>query len=240
MTTSTYPLETMLSVLGTSHARLAAMAGPLTAEEVAGPSYDADWSIAQVLSHLGSGAEIFGLMLDAGLRGADAPASTPTGDVGPLERQEPGRPGPRRHRRRRRVPGPAAALDPAEREGWRLAFLGDERGLTEMAQMRLGGTPCTPGTSPWPGTAGDAGRGRGRADPGHAARAGRPDRRARRRDSARSGDHRGPGAAFRAGRGPDGVTSPPAPRWCRRAARRCGCPRRRSSGWSSGGSPRST
>ena len=73
MTTGTYPLETMLSVLGNSHARLAAVVEPLTAAEVAGPSYDDDWSIAQVLSHLGSGAEIFGLLLDAGLRGEDAP-----------------------------------------------------------------------------------------------------------------------------------------------------------------------
>ena len=37
MTTSTYPLETMLSVLGNSHARLAAIVEPLTATEVAGP-----------------------------------------------------------------------------------------------------------------------------------------------------------------------------------------------------------
>ncbi|MDR3650365.1 MAG: maleylpyruvate isomerase family mycothiol-dependent enzyme [Acidimicrobiales bacterium] len=36
-------------------------------------SYAADWSIAQVLSHLGSQAEIFGLLLDAGLSGGDAP-----------------------------------------------------------------------------------------------------------------------------------------------------------------------
>jgi uncharacterized protein (TIGR03083 family) len=38
------------------------------------PSYDTEWSIAQVFSHLGSQAEIFGLLLDAGLSGGDAPA----------------------------------------------------------------------------------------------------------------------------------------------------------------------
>ena len=37
------------------------------------PSYASEWSIAQVLSHLGSGAEIFGMFLDAGLSGAEPP-----------------------------------------------------------------------------------------------------------------------------------------------------------------------
>ena len=39
-----------------------------------GPSYDREWTIAQVLSHLGSGAEIFSLLLDAA-SGASEPPS---------------------------------------------------------------------------------------------------------------------------------------------------------------------
>jgi len=47
-----------IATLRESHGRLAALAGPMTAEQVRAQSYDRDWSNAQVLSHLGSGAEI--------------------------------------------------------------------------------------------------------------------------------------------------------------------------------------
>ena len=42
-----------------------------------GPAYDRQWAIAQVLSHLGSGAEIFSLLLDAA-SGASEPPSHET------------------------------------------------------------------------------------------------------------------------------------------------------------------
>ena len=61
------------SVLRASHERLEDATRPLTDEEIAGPSYCTDWSTAQVLSHIGSGAQIFGLLLDAGLAGAETP-----------------------------------------------------------------------------------------------------------------------------------------------------------------------
>jgi len=56
-----------------SHERLVAIAAPLTEEQLTSQSYDTEWTVAQVLSHLGSGAEIFGLILDASLAGAEAP-----------------------------------------------------------------------------------------------------------------------------------------------------------------------
>jgi uncharacterized protein (TIGR03083 family) len=56
-----------------SHDRLAGIAGSLDSDGLRTRSYDKDWSIAQVLSHLGSQAEIFGLSLDAGLSGGDPP-----------------------------------------------------------------------------------------------------------------------------------------------------------------------
>jgi hypothetical protein len=61
------------TALRSSHRRLDEATRPLTNEEIAGPSYCTDWSTAQVLSHIGSGAQIFGLMLDAGLAGAETP-----------------------------------------------------------------------------------------------------------------------------------------------------------------------
>lgn len=61
------------TVLRASHERLEDATRPLTDQEIAGPSYCKDWSTAQVLSHIGSGAQIFGLLLDAGLAGAETP-----------------------------------------------------------------------------------------------------------------------------------------------------------------------
>jgi uncharacterized protein (TIGR03083 family) len=62
-----------IASLRASHDRLAALAGPLDTKELEGPSYDSEWTIAQVLSHLGSQAEIFSLFGDAALEGRDLP-----------------------------------------------------------------------------------------------------------------------------------------------------------------------
>ncbi len=60
-----------IAVLRHSHERLLGLAGPLSAEQISGPSYCRDWTIAQVLSHLGSGAEIAMMRLPAALGQAD-------------------------------------------------------------------------------------------------------------------------------------------------------------------------
>src|SRR5215472_10127173 len=62
-----------IQALRHSHEMLQAMAGPLDARQLERRSYASQWSIAQVLSHLGSQAEIFSLILDAGLAGQDPP-----------------------------------------------------------------------------------------------------------------------------------------------------------------------
>jgi len=62
-----------IQALRHSHDSLRALVEPLTDGQLAQRSYCSDWSIAQVLSHLGSQAEIFGLWLDAGLTGQDPP-----------------------------------------------------------------------------------------------------------------------------------------------------------------------
>jgi uncharacterized protein (TIGR03083 family) len=48
----------LIGILRNSHNRLAALAAPLGPDQLRAQSYDTDWTIAQVLSHLGSGAEI--------------------------------------------------------------------------------------------------------------------------------------------------------------------------------------
>lgn len=58
-----------IEALRGSQRRLADLAGPLSPEQVRGQSYDTEWSIAQVLSHLGSQAEISRAGLDAAVAG---------------------------------------------------------------------------------------------------------------------------------------------------------------------------
>jgi len=62
-------VRTLIRVLRNSHDRLASLVRPLSPEQLATQSYDTDWTIAQVLSHLGSGAEIATLGLAAALGG---------------------------------------------------------------------------------------------------------------------------------------------------------------------------
>lgn len=52
-----------------SHDRLTGIVGSLDADDLRKQSYAKEWSIADVLSHLGSGAEIFELYVNAGLGG---------------------------------------------------------------------------------------------------------------------------------------------------------------------------
>ncbi len=62
-----------ISALRHSHDRLRASVGPLRPDQLTQRSYPSEWTIAQVLSHLGSQAEIFGLILQAGLAGLEPP-----------------------------------------------------------------------------------------------------------------------------------------------------------------------
>lgn len=60
-----------ISALRDSHERLAGLVASAGTERLTAPSYAADWTIAQVLSHLGSGAEIAALTLAAALGGPE-------------------------------------------------------------------------------------------------------------------------------------------------------------------------
>jgi uncharacterized protein (TIGR03083 family) len=105
---------------------------------VRAPSYASEWSIAQVLSHLGSQAEIFGLLLDAGLTGSDAPPQ----DAFP----------PIWEAWNARSPEAQAAdsvavneafvrrlesVDPARRDAFRLAAFGMDLDFTTFLRLRL-------------------------------------------------------------------------------------------------------
>ena len=59
----------LIALLRHSHERLASLVYAVSEDFLSSKSYCADWSVAQVLSHLGSGAEIALMMLDSALGG---------------------------------------------------------------------------------------------------------------------------------------------------------------------------
>jgi len=67
-------MSPVIDALRQSQDRFAAVLQPLSDGAVRDRSYDDEWSIADVASHLGSQAEIFGLFLAAGLEKSDPPA----------------------------------------------------------------------------------------------------------------------------------------------------------------------
>lgn len=72
MTIETDPAR-WVDVLAGSHDRICDLVSELDADGLRQPSRCSDWTIAQVLSHLGSGAELFKAMLDAVIAGEPAP-----------------------------------------------------------------------------------------------------------------------------------------------------------------------
>jgi uncharacterized protein (TIGR03083 family) len=66
-------MDTKLQALRSSVARLHAMAGDLDDTQLVAPAYPTDWTIADVLSHIGSGAVIMQRRLEDGLLGQPTP-----------------------------------------------------------------------------------------------------------------------------------------------------------------------
>jgi uncharacterized protein (TIGR03083 family) len=131
-------LDKALAALQHSRDRLAAIAGSLTGDEVERPSYHS-WSIAQVLSHLGSGAEIFGLRLAAGFPGGSAPGDD---EIHPIWDRWNAKP-PQQQVRDALVAddelvGRLVEAAAADDGSWRLELFGSEQDLAGLAQMRLG------------------------------------------------------------------------------------------------------
>ena len=63
----------LLLAIANSIARITSLVRPLDADGIRSQSYDADWSIAQVLSHLGGQNEIFDMFLNAAITHTDPP-----------------------------------------------------------------------------------------------------------------------------------------------------------------------
>lgn len=67
MTSALETAHTYVAALRASHDHVASLVADLDEVAIQAPSYDSEWSIGQVLSHLGSQAQIFELFLEAGL-----------------------------------------------------------------------------------------------------------------------------------------------------------------------------
>jgi uncharacterized protein (TIGR03083 family) len=128
----------VLVLLHASHDRLAAALDGISDEDARVQSYDDDWNVGQVASHLGSGAEVYQLFLDAGLKGDPAPgveAMRPIWDV--WNAKSPG------DQVRDAVAADADVLDridslgDEEKEAWRLDLFGSERDLANLLELRL-------------------------------------------------------------------------------------------------------
>lgn len=122
-----------------SHERLVSLVAPLDGERLRGPSYDSEWSIAQVLSHLGSQTEVFNMFLDAGLSGESAPGRElfePIWAAWNAKTAE-------AQARDAVANGTAfveriSALDPAQRDALHLTMFGSDLDFVGLMRMRLG------------------------------------------------------------------------------------------------------
>ena len=131
--------QAWIGALRRSHDALRATVEPLDEARLRQQSYASDWSIAQVLSHLGSGAEIFGLFLDAGLSGAEPPG----GDTFPPIWQAWNELGPQEQATDALATDEVLvkrleSLNDDERDRMRLHLFGMDLSLTGLARMRLG------------------------------------------------------------------------------------------------------
>jgi uncharacterized protein (TIGR03083 family) len=128
----------LLDALRASHERLAAIVAGLSDEDVTAQSYDDDWSIAQVLSHLGSGAQIFGRYVQAGAEGTAVPGID---DIRPIWDAWNAKAPRAQADDALRADGDFLALVEGltddERSTWRLDMFGEVRDLADVLRMRL-------------------------------------------------------------------------------------------------------
>ena len=146
------PIDTsrLLSALRQAQDRLRRDGCRADGAAIRGPSHALGLSIAQVVSHLGSQAEIFGLLLDAGLTARTRPARTPFPIWDAWNARSPTtrwrRASPQRDVRARRL----EALDPA---GWTRSGCSSSAWTSTPACSSAcdsPSSPCTRGTSPPP------------------------------------------------------------------------------------------
>jgi uncharacterized protein (TIGR03083 family) len=131
--------QAWIDALRHSHDALRSIVEPLDEAALRRQSYASDWSIAQVLSHLGSGAEIFGLFVESGLAGAQPPGR----DTFPPIWQTWNERSPQAQATDALATDETLvkrfeALDADQRDGIRMHMFGMDLDLTGLLRMRLG------------------------------------------------------------------------------------------------------
>lgn len=130
--------EVLLAALRNSRARLVEAATPLTAEQARKQSYDTEWSVGQVLSHIGTGSILFKFILEAGLAAQPAPGidvMRPIWDEWNAKNPE-----EQAHdavTADGELMAAFEALDAQQRDDWHLDFFGTDRDFAGLLQMRL-------------------------------------------------------------------------------------------------------
>ena len=136
---TTPPADVLLAALRNSRARLVENATPLTAEQVRLQSYDTEWSIAQVLSHIATGSIFFKFILEAGLAGEPAPSSDVMQPIwAEWDAKTPGDQARDAIVADGELVAAFEALDEQQRDDWHLDFFGTDRDFAGLVQMRLG------------------------------------------------------------------------------------------------------
>src|ERR1700685_3884235 len=127
-----------IGALRHSHDRLQALVEPLGQDQLEQRSYASEWSIAQVLSHLGSGAEIFGLFLDAGLAGQDPPGREAFGPIwNTWNTKDPQAQAADGLRADEATVERFESIDPGQKAQLRLQMFGMDMDTTGLARMRV-------------------------------------------------------------------------------------------------------
>jgi uncharacterized protein (TIGR03083 family) len=130
-------VDELATALRASHERLAGILSSLSDSQLDGRSYDSDWTVAQVASHLGSGAEIFGRFVECGVARTSAAdvefqpvwdawnAKSPRAQAGDLLAAD------------RALLDQIRMMDADTRQRWHLEFFGMRHDITSLLRMRL-------------------------------------------------------------------------------------------------------
>jgi len=128
-----------ITALRHSHGRLRELVEPLDEDQLRGQAYPKEWSIAQTLSHLGSGAEIFGLFLGAGLAGEEPPGQEAFAPVwAAWNGKSPAEQATDALSADNALVERLESLSPEQLAGLRLAMFGMDVDAAMLARMRLG------------------------------------------------------------------------------------------------------
>ncbi len=128
----------ILDTMRAAHDQLATTVTHITTEQATGPAYPSEWTVAQTLSHLGSGAEIFGALIKAASAGEPMPGVEHFHQVWDVwSAKAPEAQAADAVTSNADFIDSVAALSPEVRDRLRMDLFGVERDLADVLGMRL-------------------------------------------------------------------------------------------------------